>query len=306
MTSSGEEIALPAGETAQLAACEGLLALSPTSLNTDEPERVEYLTIMLALFYRGKTTLQAIITLCRHGFGLQAMMLCRSLFEDMVDAHWVRANPSEALARYSEHARLTNLKNAKRLENYQEVLREPLSEELQEAVQAIDKATEEQLRVRYGRHGTGSWTGLNLHRRVEAVAPQWGGEQDQSWLRMFRDFGNQYANETLHPTSSSLFRQVTPPSPETGGRIGLHSGSSTEGISQALLMASWAFAQLLGLLDEEFELGMRTAVEEAMVEALRTGHTLTDGQRRTTGRNEPCPCGSGRKFKHCHLPLEPE
>ena len=19
------------------------------------------------------------------------------------------------------------------------------------------------------------------------------------------------------------------------------------------------------------------------------------------GRNEPCPCGSGRKFKHCHL-----
>jgi uncharacterized protein YecA (UPF0149 family) len=19
------------------------------------------------------------------------------------------------------------------------------------------------------------------------------------------------------------------------------------------------------------------------------------------GRNEPCPCGSGRKFKHCHV-----
>jgi hypothetical protein len=22
------------------------------------------------------------------------------------------------------------------------------------------------------------------------------------------------------------------------------------------------------------------------------------------GRNEPCPCGSGKKYKHCHLPLE--
>lgn len=22
------------------------------------------------------------------------------------------------------------------------------------------------------------------------------------------------------------------------------------------------------------------------------------------GRNEPCPCGSGRKFKHCHLTAE--
>jgi hypothetical protein len=21
-----------------------------------------------------------------------------------------------------------------------------------------------------------------------------------------------------------------------------------------------------------------------------------------TGRNDPCPCGSGRKFKHCHGP----
>lgn len=22
------------------------------------------------------------------------------------------------------------------------------------------------------------------------------------------------------------------------------------------------------------------------------------------GRNEPCPCGSGKKWKQCHLPLE--
>jgi hypothetical protein len=23
---------------------------------------------------------------------------------------------------------------------------------------------------------------------------------------------------------------------------------------------------------------------------------------RKVRRNEPCPCGSGKKFKHCHLP----
>jgi preprotein translocase subunit SecA len=22
------------------------------------------------------------------------------------------------------------------------------------------------------------------------------------------------------------------------------------------------------------------------------------------GRNDPCPCGSGKKYKKCHLPLE--
>ena len=27
---------------------------------------------------------------------------------------------------------------------------------------------------------------------------------------------------------------------------------------------------------------------------------LTDEQMRTTGKNAPCPCGSGKKFKMCH------
>jgi len=25
---------------------------------------------------------------------------------------------------------------------------------------------------------------------------------------------------------------------------------------------------------------------------------------RKVGRNEPCPCGSGRKYKHCHGALQ--
>jgi preprotein translocase subunit SecA len=27
--------------------------------------------------------------------------------------------------------------------------------------------------------------------------------------------------------------------------------------------------------------------------------TFVRGERKV-GRNEPCPCGSGKKFKHCH------
>jgi preprotein translocase subunit SecA len=26
----------------------------------------------------------------------------------------------------------------------------------------------------------------------------------------------------------------------------------------------------------------------------------TPGMAQRVGRNEPCPCGSGKKFKHCH------
>ena len=33
------------------------------------------------------------------------------------------------------------------------------------------------------------------------------------------------------------------------------------------------------------------------------GHLPTETQKanRKVGRNDPCPCGSGRKFKKCHL-----
>jgi len=27
---------------------------------------------------------------------------------------------------------------------------------------------------------------------------------------------------------------------------------------------------------------------------------LTDAQLKGTGKNAPCPCGSGKKFKMCH------
>ena len=27
---------------------------------------------------------------------------------------------------------------------------------------------------------------------------------------------------------------------------------------------------------------------------------LTEEQMKNTKRNDPCPCGSGKKFKHCH------
>jgi uncharacterized protein len=38
--------------------------------------------------------------------------------------------------------------------------------------------------------------------------------------------------------------------------------------------------------------------------AIMTVYAAEDARRRAVfaraGRNQPCPCGSGRKFKHCH------
>ena len=33
-------------------------------------------------------------------------------------------------------------------------------------------------------------------------------------------------------------------------------------------------------------------------------HQSKEPQLKTLGRNEPCWCGSGRKYKHCHMPVD--
>jgi len=39
-----------------------------------------------------------------------------------------------------------------------------------------------------------------------------------------------------------------------------------------------------------------TAVQNQIAPIIRAGPRV--------GRNDPCPCGSGKKYKKCHLPLE--
>jgi preprotein translocase subunit SecA len=39
---------------------------------------------------------------------------------------------------------------------------------------------------------------------------------------------------------------------------------------------------------------------EQLQEEEQAAHTPFVRQGRKIGRNEPCPCGSGKKYKHCH------
>jgi preprotein translocase subunit SecA len=40
--------------------------------------------------------------------------------------------------------------------------------------------------------------------------------------------------------------------------------------------------------------------EAAEVEAQRNGVSQVTREEAKVGRNDPCPCGSGKKYKHCH------
>ncbi len=59
--------------------------------------------ILAAIFARSLNTYCAAIELTRIGFAEHAAMLNRSLFEDMVDAHWVSVKEELAVERYEQH-----------------------------------------------------------------------------------------------------------------------------------------------------------------------------------------------------------
>lgn len=295
-----QDFVLPAWEAELLTACERLLEFAPARMRTPTREQGEQLFPVVALFFAATNTYEASLLLCRHGRGEQALMLNRALFEAMVDAHWAHANPKDAVARYSDHARFTNALHTELTEPYLDLLDAS-------PVPSAELSPEERRRLvdLYGPHGHRSWTGLGLHGRVEAIRHAWGQERDQRLLQLFRDLAGKLNNEALHPSAAGMFRQVVPAQePSEGPTVNFRSGPSLHMFRQALLGAVWSYAQILGLIYEEFLLAERDAMGQAYEHALRLLYEPSDAETRRTSRNDLCPCGSGRKYKRCHLGRE--
>jgi hypothetical protein len=46
--------------------------------------------------------------------------------------------------------------------------------------------------------------------------------------------------------------------------------------------------------------GARPAQRSAIAEAAQPANVTVVRSGEKVGRNDPCPCGSGKKYKHCH------
>jgi hypothetical protein len=131
------------------------------------------------------------------GFGPQADMLNRSLFEGMAVAHWARANPALAAERFSQYTKHNRAMWAQRfglLTEHARLLELPNEEEQRE----LDKL--------FGKWGTKLWVDLAMHEVIDAIQDQWSEPME---LRKF--FSIAYADnvETQHTSALSLTRQVT-------------------------------------------------------------------------------------------------
>lgn len=254
------------------------------------PVQLPHDGLMGALLARTVKTFAAFPHLVRHGYGEQAAMLNRSLFEDMVDAHWVSVQPELAVERYEQQTRHNSMVMAERVAKHRD-----LYPDLELTEQDDDDRA--RLNKIFGPHGDKHWTGVSLYQRTLDIEECWGNEEGRRHLRFFRNIAHRLNTQLLHTSPYSLNETLRR---ERSPTLSYKLGPSTDNIDQAIFFAYWTFLQTGSLMVEHFELD-----DVAVISALADGHRpsfnrLAEDELRGIGRNDLCPCGSGKKFKKCH------
>jgi hypothetical protein len=202
--------------------------------------------LLQTVLARATRTYRSIVVLSQRGLGEQARMLVRSLFEDMVDAHWIALSRELAVERVEQHQRDSQERRLATARKFPERFPAPLRE--LEPPMTDEERTE--LKKLF-RNGTGSWTGLTSTQRWKAISGffEEGAEMEQAefinaWLHKTN-------HETLHLSSHSL--RAGGPTPTSEGLV-FRTGATLEQLGVALFCAFWTYAQILRLVANEFQL----------------------------------------------------
>lgn len=235
-------------------ACRELLALAWGRKPTGSGEPYQYL--LLAIFARSTLTYRAIMHLCRGGYGQQADMLNRSLFEDMAAAHWVSLHREEAIERLEKHHQ-----HSRALWNRVIERRPGLGEPVD---LGLDDGTVDALDRMFGQHGTRPWMGLGMWDLVTEIEQLWPDDEGREQLWRFYELAHRANNQKLHLSSFSLnrvarareedgeivFQFQASPSIDYGGPVG-----------PALFGAFWTYWQLTGLIWDVFGISQADLTE---------------------------------------------
>jgi SEC-C motif/Family of unknown function (DUF5677) len=252
-----------------------------------------YKVVLVHVLGRAIRTYRAILTLCHAGQPAEALMLCRSLLEDVVATHWA-ALPENRQLVIDKIIRQEQFYDEKRSIVSAEVHNRPYKREVPEDEYAA-------LREEF-RGGHDSWFG-NLGKAKARVVQSFEARGYSAQLFEYFDrIVRPEANMNIHTTYRS-FIQSSKGAVSFGDdhfpTYGLSETVSEDDMARVVLVAPACLGTIAQVVLEEF--GLDTdAVAEASEGAQLAAHDLTPSKRRALGRNDPCWCGSGEKLKHCH------
>jgi hypothetical protein len=236
-------------------------------------------------------TFDGLLQLAAQGYAGPAIILGRTLIEDTVALWWFGSrDESDLLARLTEHERSVGLKmqgQSSPLARYLTVTSDlPTVSAEAEARIATDYAVDPNLGHRH-------WTGKSVKELAKAARSRMR-PCDQEALDVLLGKPMLFANLMTHNSPTSLSARVQ--SFSRGQGFGVASRAQSATLVHDALAIGYECLALIGAY----------AVAEADLDGL---DELTTNDRRRfvvlpreakVGRNEPCPCGSGRKYKTCH------
>ena len=183
-------------------AAEALLRFAWAKLPPEEHPFDDAFTMIVAVFARSTYTYRGVLRLCGLGYAPQADMLCRSLFEDMVTAHWASlpAHRDEVVARNSQaqhdHNRLLLNDIAKKHDWLVDVVAD--AADLEER--------RDELTSMFGPTGTSPGRDPTLYKLVEEVEELWPDEAGKRYLWGAFDAGHRSNNQAVHTTAAAISR----------------------------------------------------------------------------------------------------
>jgi hypothetical protein len=221
--------------------------------------------LVVAIFARSTDTFTCSLRNVRLGYGAQAAMLNRSLFEDMVDAHWIITDPETAEARYSDHHEHGRMLLADTVATFPDMYPNIDFPE-------FDPAERKRLDKAFGDFGQKPWSGLNLHDRVKLIKHQWTTEMDREGLQFMHALAHRENNQTLHLSARSLGAAVAL---DESGHPAFRVGPRPDMVRRAMFGAYWTFVQTITLVLDHFEFPM-TAEELVLMLSAENFHRPDD------------------------------
>lgn len=148
--------------------------------------------------YRSMKTHRAALVLCDAGFGEQAGMLCRSLFEDLLVTHWIGRTEGRELRRlFLEHADRVSLADRETLAEHERL------DELA-LVPAMSEERLAELEASGGSKGAfRTWHGQKLRELLEALKSEFD-PGEASLLDAMHDLAYRLQNLILHHSPRSF------------------------------------------------------------------------------------------------------
>lgn len=219
----------------KFAACDALYEFARANRPEDPPTDDAAGRLIFRTYGRSSKSYQAAVRLAAIGYGVQSGMIGRSLFEDMLVAHWLRRFPEKALELFERHRRASLAALEQTLEQYH------MLGDLQADITDEDRAN-----VALARQ---HWTGKTMRQLLADVEDEWKHEIDRRLIHQAHDLFHFFNNQLLHHTSISLGIIA---GEERAGRVPIELGPHMAYVGDALMVAFVSYSNTMSLvLDEE-------------------------------------------------------